>query len=107
MIGLTIAMLLAAQEAPLDIPARCRAVAVRLEGENLGRERFRAQHAGLPAAVQQATFAQRIRQIRAGRDYARMIRIRYPGAFPRDPKVDALAWEAALAEGKACSEGTR
>lgn len=107
MIGLVIAMTLAAQEAPLDVPARCRAVAVRLEGENVGRERFRAQHAGLPPAVRQATFAQRIREVRAGREYARMIRIRYPGPFPRDPAVDALAWEAALAEGKACSEGRR
>jgi hypothetical protein len=106
MIGLTIAMLMVAQEAP-DFPARCRAVAVRLEGESIGPDRLRALHAGLPGEVYRAAFARRVREVRAAREHAKFIRVRYPGAFLRDPEVDALSWERVMAEAKACRDGRR
>jgi hypothetical protein len=106
MIGLTIAMLLA-QEAPVDAPARCRSVALRLEGARLQPGRLDARNAGLPRSVRDAAFARSVREIRAARELAKVIRVRYPGAAVRDPQVEALAWETVMAEGRACRDGVR
>jgi hypothetical protein len=112
MIGLTIAMLLVPlpQEAApkIDVPARCRAVALRLERTSrIDAYRRDARYAGLPRAVRDAEFARRIRDVRAADALVKVIRVRYPGSALRDAEVDALAWEAAFAEGKACRDGTR
>jgi hypothetical protein len=110
MIGLTIAMLLAplAQQAEMDIPARCRAVALRLERTGkVAAHKLDAQYAGLPKPVQDAVFARHVREVRAAQALVKVIRVRYPGPAVRDPQVDALPWADAVAEGRACRDGTR
>jgi hypothetical protein len=108
MIGLTIAMLMVAQEAPIDVPARCRAVAVRLERTGrLAPARVQARYAGAPAPVQQAMFARHIREVRAAQALVKTIRVRYPGSNLGDPEVDRLSWDEAFAEGESCRDGTR
>jgi hypothetical protein len=110
MIGLTIAMLLApvAQDGPMDAPARCRSIALRIERTaNIAVSKLESHYAGEPQAVQDAVFLRRVREVRAAQALAKAIRSRYPGQAYRNPSVDTLRWAAVIAEGEACRDGTR
>jgi hypothetical protein len=102
MIGLTIAMLAATVQ---DAPARCKAVALRIERTSrIAITKLETHYASEPQAAQDAAFLRRVGQVRAAQSLAKAIRARYPGPTVRDPNVDALAWDDAVAEGEACRD---
>lgn len=108
MIGLTIAMLLAPAVQDTDVPARCRAVALRIERTaNIAVSKLESHYAGEPQAVYDAAFLRRVRELRAAQAIAKGIRKRYPGQAYRDAQVDALPWATVTAEGEACRDGIR
>ncbi|WP_277314296.1 hypothetical protein [Sphingomonas sp. AOB5] len=100
--------MLLAQGAPLDVPARCRAVALRIERtSNIAVSKLEGYYASEPQAVQDAAFLRRVRELRAAQALAKAIRRAYPGQAYRDAQVDALPWATVIAEGEACRDGTR